>query len=480
MIGLLSTDESRELDKAYGKENPIEVLIDRAGYATYRQAIKMMKGSYAKRVLVICGPGMNGSDGRVAARYLIQRGIKACVCSPDEAQDLLGKSVSWDLVIDAAFGTGLSREYNAPQINFEVPILAVDIPSGLNGDSGSVMGNVARADTTVTFVSPKIGFYFGQGPELVGEVVCVDIGLDPCLLGSKEKPFEAKVRLLQDSDVRVPNRPRNSHKWNLAVLVIGGSPGMMGAPHLSALTAYRSGAGMVRLITPGTDGLSEMPSDVVRISGAGDWVSRSIEESSRCQVCIIGPGLGRDESIGPAVLELLKGIDIPVVLDADGLFGMTISKLKEATSSRSNPIIITPHEGEFKELTGNKIDSNKIEAANSLALKSGCITLIKGSPTVISSPEGATRLVTNGSPRLSSAGTGDVLSGIIAGIMARYRAHVQSQKAPDILDQVAIATHLHGMAASIGPREGLVASDLPQLVSKVLSELLVHKATSDE
>ncbi|NNN20433.1 MAG: NAD(P)H-hydrate dehydratase [Acidimicrobiales bacterium] len=476
MIGLLSTDESRELDKVYAKDNPIEILIDRAGYAIYRQAIKMMKGSYSKRVLVICGPGMNGSDGRVASKYLIDRGVKTSVCTQNEAEELLRKSKSLDLVIDAAFGTGLSREYNAPVINPQVPVLAVDIPSGLNGDSGLVLGNVMKADTTVTFVTPKIGFYFGRGPELVGKVVCVDIGLDPALLGSEEKPFQAKVNLVEDSDVRVPKRPRNSHKWNSAVLAIGGSPGMMGAPHLSALASYRSGAGMVRLITPGSDGRSDVPSDVVQISGVGDWVSASIKEASRCQACIIGPGLGRDESMGSAVLDLLEKIDIPVVLDADGLFGMTISKLEVVTSSRSNPIVITPHEGEFYALTGRKIDSDKIGEANSLALKSGCIVLIKGSPTVISLPNGSTRLITNGSPRLSSAGTGDVLSGVIAGTIARYRGEGLSQEMAEILDQVAFATHLHAMAASIGQREGLVASDLPQLVSKVLSEMPEHKA----
>lgn len=219
----------------------VDDLIDRAARAVAREAIRMLGGVYGRRVAVVAGPGNNGADGRVAARHLEQRGVRVRVIDVAETPARID---GVDLVIDAAFGTGLSRPYSFPCVEPGVAILAVDIPSGVDGLTGELVGAPASADRTVTFAALKPGLLLEPGRSHCGDVVVTDIGLDVS---------RASVFATEHADLAawVPPRPADDHKWRTAVRVIGGSVGMEGAGYLAAAAAQRVGAGLVQLASPG-------------------------------------------------------------------------------------------------------------------------------------------------------------------------------------------------------------------------------------
>jgi ADP-dependent NAD(P)H-hydrate dehydratase / NAD(P)H-hydrate epimerase len=433
---------------------PEETLVRRAGTATAVAAIRMLGGTYGRRVVVVAGKGNNGADGRVAAEVLRRRGARVTVVGPDVAP------VDCDLVIDAALGTGLRGAYVAPDRPAGARVLAVDIPSGVDGDTGAAPGRPMVADRTVTFAALKPGLLQGEGPSVAGVVEVADIGLGE---------IPARVWLVEDADVGrlVSRRPALTHKWATAVCVVSGSPGMEGAATLCTGGASRAGAGMVRLGVPGTAGSPDVgrwPTEAVRVAlPEHGWAGEVLEVLARCRALVIGPGLGRAPGTVEDVRSVVARSPVPVVVDADALFALGDAASGRSVVEGDRPVVVTPHDGEYARLLGGAPGPDRVAAARRLAAALGVVALVKGSLTAVSSPSGEVVLSAAGSPRLATAGTGDVLSGVVGAFLARGMAP---------LEAAAVAAHVHGRAASDGPAEGLVAGDLPGLVSALLSRAL--------
>jgi len=471
VIPIVTPEEMAAVDRADPER--VDVLVERAGYAVARSAIQMMGGAYGKRVVVVAGQGNNGADGRAAAAFLATRGAAVSVL---EAGSVAAGVVlpAADLVIDAAYGTGLSRPYSPPDPG-RTPVLAVDIPSGLSGTTGNPVGADAgggalRADRTVTFAAYKPGLLLGAGPDLTGLIEVVDIGLGPLV------DRAAHAWVVTDDDVAglLPPRARRTHKWNAAVTVVGGSQAMPGAPLLSAQGALRAGAGYAMVAVPGSPlGAGLPPGEYVGISlPERHWGAAAAESARRARAAVIGPGLGAGAlcpgsgaGADTPVARFLAATSVPAVVDADGLTALhDVATVRKIAEDRVHPMVLTPHEGEFARLVTRPPADDRIADVRDVASKTGTVVLLKGSTTVVADPDGRVLVVDSGSSRLATAGTGDVLSGVIAAFLARGVA---------ALEAAALGAHCHGRAAGLGPSEGLVASDLPTLLSRWLSELLV-------
>jgi NAD(P)H-hydrate epimerase len=425
---------------------PVEVLVERAGAAVARAAVRLLGGTYGRRVVVIAGKGNNGNDGRAAARRLSRRGAQVVVVNP-QAPALPAA----DLVIDAAFGTGFRGEWSAPETT--APVLAVDIPSGVDGLTGAAAGPVLAAECTVTFAALKPGLLFPPGRELAGSVELVDIGL----------PVSgAATHLVEQADVRgwMPCRPVAAHKWRAALWVVAGSPEMIGAAHLVARAAQRAGAGMVRLSSPGVTGDPAAPTEAVLRPLPFGWADHVLGEAERFGAMVVGPGLGRSEPVVGQVRELVSKAPKPLVVDGDGLFALAGGEAMLA--GRTEPTILTPHDGEYAHLTGHPPGRDRLAAARELAASCGSVVLLKGPTTVVADPAGRALVVTAGDARLATAGTGDVLAGILGALVAQGVAAFEA---------AAAAAWLHGTAARGGPAHGFVAGDLPDLLPDVLEAL---------
>lgn len=418
MIPVVSPEEMRRIDDA--SPVPVEALVERAGAAVAAAALRRLGGGYGRRVVVVAGPGNNGADGRAAAVRLERRGARVVVLAPGDDVP------ACDLVIDAAYGTGFRDEYKAPDVH-GTPVLSVDVPSG------SVV-----ADETVTFAALKPSLLFGDA---AGAIEVVDIGLDAS---------GARMHVVDDDDIALPDRGRDAHKWQTAVLVVAGSPGMMGAPSLVARGAMRAGAGYVRLAVPG-----ELPVEGEAVAVPlphRNWASLA----ERCRAMVVGPGLGRDNRVRHELNALLAATDLPAVVDADGLNVVDLDVVRK----RVGPTILTPHDGEYERLTGRPVGDDRIEAARSLVADARAVVLLKGSTTVVAAPDGEVLFAVAGGPQLATAGTGDVLSGIVGAFLAQGL---------DPLRAAGFGAHVHGAASRWGHSRGLVAGDLPDLVADWLS-----------
>ena len=465
MQPVLTVSEMNAVDAEAARTTPLDVLVGRAGNAVAGAALSLLGGAYGRRVAVVAGPGNNGADGRVVAARLGRRGARVQVLDAADP----GRLPPCDLVVDAAYGTGFRGTYDAPEVPPGTPVLAVDIPSGVDGDTGQAGGRPLAATMTVTFAALKPGLLQGDGPGLAGEVRVAEIGV---------RAAEPGAALVEDGDVErlVPPRSRDGHKWASAVCVVAGSPGMEGAANFSARGASHAGAGMVRLAVPGgraPDGRGSRPGpwplEAVRLSLDDDgWSGPVLEVLERCGALVVGPGLGRDEATQAEIRRLVAQSPVPVVADADALVA-----LGDAASARAlvqarddRPVVLTPHDGEYRGLAGHPPGPDRLAAARSLAAATGAVVLVKGPLTAVADPSGPVAaapdvlLAAAGTSRLATAGTGDVLSGIIGALVARgVPAH----------QAAALGAHVHGRAASLGPAEGLVAGDLPDLVAAWLS-----------
>jgi NAD(P)H-hydrate epimerase len=437
VIPVVTPEEMGAIDQA--APEPVEELIERAGSAVAHAALRLLGGTYGRRVVVLAGKGNNGNDGRSAAARLRRRGVRVAVL---DAADLPASLPAADLVIDAAYGTGFRGDWSPPSTT--APVLAVDIPSGVDGLSGVASGAPLAAEHTVTFAALKPGLLLADGPELAGEVEVADIGLDVS---------SAAIHVVEAADVAgwLPARPRSGHKWQAALRVVAGSPGMTGAAHLVAGAAFRAGAGYVTLSTPGMVTDPGAPTEVVgRALPSTDWAAPALEESARFGALAVGPGLGLEDPTRAAVRALIAAWPGPVVVDGDGLRALGASAA-EVTADRSSPTILTPHEGEFVGLRGTKLGPDRIAAVRELAEATGATVLLKGPTTVVADPDGPVLLSTTGDARLATAGTGDVLTGIIGALLA------QGLPAGGA---AAAGAFLHGRAGAVGFAHGLVASDL--------------------
>ena len=467
---------------------PVEVLMERAGRAVAWRVRKVLGGTYGRRVLVVCGKGNNGGDGLVAARVLRDWGVRvdvltleAGVGAPELAR-ALGRAHA---VIDAMYGTGFrgALEGDAARVaevlaarrgmTGGAPVVAVDIPSGVDGLTGACDGPAVRADHTVAFVALKPGLVFAPGRAHAGVVQVVDIGIDP---ESGVAGDEARVGLTEAADVRewLPRRAPDAHKWSAGgVMVVGGSAGMTGAPVLVSHAAMRTGAGIVHCGVPGVEGAERVGgTEVIAVAlpasdggldeAAADAVLAGLD---RFRALVVGPGLGRRIATQIAVRRLVAEATVPLVLDADGLNaldGDLAPLLARAEAGRAT--ILTPHDGEYARLLGVAPGPDRIAAARALADASGAVVLTKGPTTVIAEPGAAGRVAANptGGPALATAGSGDVLAGMIGALLARGAGPFEAGAA---------GAWMHGRAADRSGNTGLVAGDLVMAIPMVVDEL---------
>jgi hydroxyethylthiazole kinase-like uncharacterized protein yjeF len=450
MRPVLTSEEMRDVDARAALEVPTSVLVERAGTAAAVAALGLLGGAYGRRVIVVAGKGHNGDDGRVLARILQRRGASVSVVDAGSRTEL----PLVDLVVDAAYGTAFHGTYTAPRVEVATPVLAIDIPSGVIADTGAACEGAVRADLTVTFGALKPGLLLGEGRVCSGRVELAPIGL---------RVDEARAYLVGDEDCSwLAPRRLDGHKWDAAVFVLAGSPGMAGAAALAARGALRAGSGMVRLGSPGLAPGTVPVSEAVAIPLPAEGFAHGVlEQVGRCKALVAGPGLGTSEAVRSGLLRLLAEADLPVVLDADGLNVLGgLDELALLLRRRFAPVVLTPHDGEFARLLGRSPGQDRLGAARELARRSGAHVLLKGSTTVVAEPSGKVLLAAAGSPRLATAGTGDVLSGMIGAFLARGMPAARA---------AGLAAHVHGRAAQHGLVEGLVSGDLPELVAAFLS-----------
>lgn len=441
------------------------------------------------RVVVLCGPGNNGGDGFVAARHLHAKGWPvrlALLGSLDQlAPDAAHHAALWkeaiapftadvlqgaSVVIDALFGAGLSRPIEGAAFEMlsaveqsGVPVCAVDVPSGLDGATGQVLGKAVAARHTVTFFRKKPGHVLLPGRQLCGQITLADIGIPPEVVeGMDELAFENESALWRDM---FPWPRIDDHKYARGhVLVVGGEI-MTGAARLSALAAARAGAGLVTIAAPA-------PVWPVYAAALTSVMVQPLDDASnltdiladaRKNVLVVGPGAGVSEATRQHVLAALA-TGRGVVLDADAItsFGPAPQTLFSAIKG---PCVLTPHEGEYSRLFVGQ--GSKLDRARQAARQTGAVVLLKGPDTVIAAPDGRAVINSNAPASLATAGTGDVLTGFIAGLMAQGMAPFLAACA---------ASWLHGEAArQFGP--GLVSEDLPQMLPRVLRRLKAYSTT---
>jgi hydroxyethylthiazole kinase-like uncharacterized protein yjeF len=455
LIPLLTADETRAAEEAYG--GSLDDLMERAG----RGVAEVVLEGFPGRVTVVCGGGNNGGDGRVCARVLREAGRDVTVV------EAFGEVGQPDVVVDALLGIGLR---DAPrqdvarmieQINGAgVPVVAVDVPSGVNASTGEVPGAAVSATATVTFGAPKVGLAVAPGRFHAGSVHVADIGLEPAV--------HEHWQLTEEELTRVPRKDAASTKYRAgSVLVVGGSPGLTGAPVLASLAAFRADAGYVRVAVPESCvpaveahlleavklGLPEDP--------AGRLLPRSaeavVEAAERADAVAIGPGLGRSDGTRDLVRLLLERLDLPVVLDADALWQLQ-------PFERRAPTVITPHSGELARLLeteAREIDDQRLDSVRRAASRYGCVVLLKGADTLVAAPREGVLVAGFGTPSLATAGTGDVLTGIVAAFLAKGMEPKLAAGA---------AAVVHGRASQIleGP-PGLIASDLLPAIPRALA-----------
>jgi NAD(P)H-hydrate epimerase len=481
---LLTVDEMYRADTATTAGGvPGERLMEAAG----RAIVGAIAARWEPRpTLVLCGPGNNGGDGFVVARLLDQAGWPVQTMLLGRRQDLKGDAATnaqrWQgaveplaeqlpedcgLVVDALFGAGLGRPLDGiaraaiETVNRRrLPCVAVDVPSGVHGDTGQVLGAAPQAAVTVTFFRPKPGHYLLPGRALVGALVVADIGIPDAVLDEiRPRQWLNGPGLWAD---RYPWPKPDDHKYSRGVAVIAGGAGMTGAARLATRGAQRGGVGMVRLASPpeaATIYKLALPGCIVHpVRDRTSFVELFADPRSRA--ALIGPGNGVTVQTRERVLGAL-GTGKPCVLDADALtvFADTPELLFDNVGGAC---LMTPHAGEFARLFGAAAtDQGRLQRTRAAAARSGTVVLLKGYDTVIAAPDGRAVVNHNAPPELASAGAGDVLSGFAVGLLAQGM---------DAFDAACAATWLHGAAAGeVGP--GLIAEDLPEALPAVLRRL---------
>lgn len=502
-----TTQEMKEIDRKaieiYGI--PGVVLMENAGVAVLRY-MEEVNGSLAgKRVIVLAGKGNNGGDGFVVARHLANRGAKVKVflfCSQQKIAgdagihlavlvqmgidilevsgerdwDRLKIALSFaDAVVDALLGTGF-RGRLSPALEQAVNFInqagklvyAVDIPSGIHGNDGQVATTAVRATYTITFGLPKPGLLLYPGADYVGQITVDDIGLPTSLLTSPE----IKQNIITKADIvqKLPHRAAACHKGSLGwALIVAGSEGLTGAAVLAAQGGLRSGAGKVTLavaesiyaIVAGK--LTEVMVQPIpdKVGGVLTMASLPAIQTllSKVDVLALGPGLGRDEKTLAFVAELITLTQLPLVIDADALYAL-VNRTGLLSSSQAL-CVVTPHPGEMAALTGlavSEIQSNRLAVARQYAVEWKSIIILKGAATIVAFPDGEVYINTTGNAGMATGGTGDVLTGMVAALIAQgCSSH----------DAAVIGVYLHGLAGDLVAANrpiGMTAGDLAQAI----------------
>lgn len=467
---ILTAVEMRAVEAAViAAGTPAEALMERAGS---RAAAAIMAFGGPRDVLVLCGPGNNGGDGYVVARLLRDAGCTVAVAASAAAATPAASeaAVRWagqitslaeasphPAIVDALFGSGLTRPLTPELRRLAMPLMnaarlriALDLPSGIDADSGTDLGAMAAADLTVAFGSLKPAHCLEPGRSRCGRIVVADIGLG-----------EIASPLHRIAPPRLPQPDMNAHKYSRgAVLLLGGPAGHGGAARLTAHAALRSGAGLAMIAVP-TDALLENAArlDAVMLAAVRDGAAlRDLLAARRFAATAVGPGLGTDATARELVLTLLAS-GLPAVLDAD-VFTLFAGAPERLAAALRGPTVLTPHAGEFARLFG-ELPGSKVDQARAAAARVGAVVLFKGADTVVAAPDGRAAINTHASPYLATAGSGDVLTGIVAGLLAQGQPPFEAACA---------AAWLHG-DAGLRAGAGLTADDLPELLRVVLRDL---------
>jgi NAD(P)H-hydrate epimerase len=523
MIPVTTAKEMRKLDAFTIQELgiPSLVLMENAGRGVVDEMTAMLGDMQGAAVVIVCGRGNNGGDGLVAARYLESAGAQVEVYLTSAEKEVSGdakvqlgfakklgldvKSLSEaaslarfrkslpgaDILVDAILGTGasgklddrLAKIVKVMNESDEVFRVAVDAPTGVEVDTGRLMGEAFRADLTVTFGLPKRGHFLLPGREHTGSLAVVDIGIP------RKAVEEAGmgVVLAEEEDARsfLPRRPPDAHKGTCGtVLIVAASEGFTGAAALAGEAALISGAGLVHLAIPRSlNDILEMKvtevitkplpeTDARTLSAAA--LPKILELAAGARCVAVGPGLSMHPETSSLVRELVARVGVPLVLDADGI--NALAGHTEILSRRKWPTVITPHPGELSRLTGESaaiINSARIERAARYAKEWNTVLLLKGAPTIVSHPDGFSSINATGNAGMASGGTGDVLTGMLGSLIAQGTG---------IFEAAVAAAYFHGMAADVAVEEigewGLCASDildfLPQVMAHEQDDLHAH------
>lgn len=508
---IATAEQMRYLDYTAIHERGISSvdLMERAATGLCAACLDILRNALSDKCVVICGSGNNGGDGLAVARLLLERGYCVRILlvgkrekMTDDSREMAGRLVSAggiledynpdavdqqqsiqsaDLLVDAIFGTGLNAEVrgNAAKAirhmnDSTAPVVSADIASGIETDTGRVLGCAVHASITVTFTMPKLGHCVGDGSLYTGKLIVHPIGIPSDLVDA----LPTKATMIDSGLVRkwLPKRSEDGHKGTFGkCYLLCGSIGYTGAPILASRAAMRSGVGLVFLGVPekiytitAVKSDESMPFPLPDDSNGrltSDALVPILEKMADCSATLIGPGLGRSEDVCDVVLHLLNTIQYPLVLDADGINAIG-NHMDALYQRRETPTIVTPHDGEFARMGGDLSDGDRISAAQRFSMTYGCLLVLKGHRTIISLPDGEIFVNTTGNSGMAKGGSGDILSGIIVSLLAQGMHPVKA---------AVCAVWIHGRAGDLccersGAR-GMTPSDMIEMLPEVFLEL---------
>jgi hydroxyethylthiazole kinase-like uncharacterized protein yjeF len=516
---ILSAESMREVDRTAIEDLgiPSMVLMENAAIGVV-DAIGEIYGE-AESAVIFCGPGNNGGDGLAVARHLAVRGyevrvflmtarrglrgdaeVQLGICrrqglhiqdieSEEDLVEALEHARESDVIVDALFGTGLARPLDGlyaelvEELNdLDVPRVAVDLPSGLNGSRTTPLGPHVQADLTVTFAAPKMAHVFPPASEAVGELVVADLGIPPELVDEVEEEGGALYLLREEELVDLlPPRQPGTHKGDYGhALIVAGSPGKGGAAILAARAAVRAGAGLVTAAVPEPVltvvdlGSVESMTLGLPCRGSGQLAAaaadRVLAAAAGKSVLALGPGLGQEQETVEVIRRIALETPLPLVLDADGVnaFAGRAGDLMDRAHHGAETVL-TPHPGELGRLLGiptADVQADRIGSVRRAAAETGAVVVLKGYRTLVATPEGEINVNPTGNPGMASGGTGDVLTGLIAGLVAQGL---------EVLDAALLGVYLHGLAGDLAVVEagevGLTAGDLITFLPAAFQEL---------
>ena len=510
---LVTAQEMRELDR-HAIETlgiPADTLMENAGRAVAEELRRELPDGAA--VSIVCGRGNNGGDGLVAARHLHRLGVEVLVILLGEVANLSAEAATnldracgigvpladdrWEppskgVVVDAIFGTGLARSVegveaewirriNACRANARgrVRVVSVDLPSGLCADTGAMLGSCVEADVTITLGSPKIGLTLEPGRSAAGRISVAKIGIaDP----QPDRLPRAELWTRACAGSRLPARPAAGHKGSFGhALIVAGSEGKTGAAALAAEGAARAGVGLVTIACPaGLNDILEIKCTEAMTAPVADTPERALAASAVEPIIALaatrdalglGPGIGRSEETQALVVSLAKRLEVPLVVDADGLY--PFAREPDWLRERRAPTLLTPHPGEAAMLLGieaSEVNRDRAASARELANRYGSVVALKGAATVIANPDGRIAINPTGGPALAAGGTGDVLFGMVVGFVAQ---------GIDAFEATALAVFIHGAAAdrlakragSSGHLAGEIAGEVPAATADLRADV---------
>jgi NAD(P)H-hydrate epimerase len=522
MMRVLTTVQMQAADRAAIDTAgiPSIVLMENAGRQVVAAMERQVPDLHDQRIAVVCGKGHNGGDGFVVARLLAAGGADVSVylavretavrgdarrtltalraldldvteaADPDGWAACVSQIAQADLIVDALFGTGLSRPLTGHWADVVdglnatgVPIVSVDLPSGLSADTGAIIGATVDAALTVTLGAPKVPLLVPPAATRVGQLAVADIGIPESVIDTVSGP-RTEVITTEWAREQIEPRPDELHKGECGrVLIVAGSTGKTGAARLAGAGALRSGAGLVTVATPRicqdvvsalmpeymTVGLDSTPAGMVVVSAVDAVLAE------RCDVLAIGPGLGQGPEVRQAVRALVARSTVPLVLDADAINAF-IDDPQALVGGSSRDVIVTPHPGEMARLTGHTIEyiqEHRLEVARELATSQQLYVVLKGARTLVAAPDGGVLINVTGNPGMATAGTGDVLTGVVAAWLAQG---LDAQAA------CGLAVHLHGLAgdlaADVHGEVGMIASDLAGQLGPAVQRVTVDHANN--